>query len=119
MNTTNKLIAAAALAVAFAAPVFSAQANVDGETLQLAERNTYAHPAPAGWTANARMASKPHGAMHIRPGVGRAMSARRRRTQASSSSANPPHLAVIVPGPGPGTMVSAHLCTAKRLVFCG
>jgi len=69
MNTTNKLIAAAALAVAFAAPVFSAQANVDGETLQLAERNTYANPAPAGWTANAKdtakMASKHHGAMHM------------------------------------------------------
>jgi hypothetical protein len=65
MNTTNKLIAAVALALAFAGPMFSAQANVDGETLQLAERNTYAHPAPAGWTANARMASKPHGAMHM------------------------------------------------------
>ena len=66
MNTTNKLIAAAALAVAFAAPVFSAQANVDGETLQLLERNTYTNPAPAGWSANAKaatMAPKHHGAM--------------------------------------------------------
>ena len=60
MNTTNKLIAAAALALAFAAPVFSAQANVDGETLQLLERNTYTNPQPAGWTANAKMASKHH-----------------------------------------------------------
>lgn len=65
MNTTNKLIAAAALAVAFAAPVFSAQANVDGETLQLLERNNYTNPAPAGWTANAKMASKHHGAMQM------------------------------------------------------
>jgi hypothetical protein len=68
MNTTNKLIAAAALLAAFAAPVFSAQANVDGETLQLLERNTYANP-PAGWTANAKdttkMASKHHGAMQM------------------------------------------------------
>ena len=71
MNTTNKLIAAVALAVAFAAPVFSAQANVDGETLQLAERNTYTNPAPAGWAANARMASKHHGAMHMQGSVWR------------------------------------------------
>ena len=67
MNTTNKLIAAAALAAAFAAPVFSAQANVDGETLQLLERNTFTNPAPAGWTANAnaKLASQHHSAMHM------------------------------------------------------
>ena len=74
MNTTNKLIAAAALAVAFAAPAFSAQANVDMETLQLAERNTYAQPAPSGWTAHARMASKHHGAMHMQGSAWRSQS---------------------------------------------
>ena len=73
MNTTNKLIAAAALAVAFAAPVFSAQANVDGETLQLLERNNYTNPAPAGWTANAKMASKHH-AMQMQAPAWRARS---------------------------------------------
>lgn len=66
MRMINRLLAAATLAAAFAAPVFSAQANVDGETLQLLERNTYTNPAPAGWSANAKatmMASKHHGGM--------------------------------------------------------
>jgi hypothetical protein len=52
MTMTHKLIAAALLAASFAAPVFSANAAVDGLALTLAERNTYTNPAQgAGWSA--------------------------------------------------------------------
>jgi hypothetical protein len=65
MRMINRLLAASVLAVSFAAPVLSAQAAVDSETLQLAERNTFTNPQPAGWTANAKMASKHHSAMQM------------------------------------------------------
>lgn len=52
MRTIDKLLAASVLALAFAAPVFSAQA-AEPLSQQLEERNTYTTPAQAGWTASA------------------------------------------------------------------
>ena len=61
MRTIAKLLAASALAVAFAAPAFAA----DPLSQQLEERNTYANPVSAGWTSNAMMAPKHTAAMHM------------------------------------------------------
>ncbi len=56
MNLTSKLLAASVLAVAIAAPVFSAHANLDALALTLAERNTYTNPTQNG-TASFAMAT--------------------------------------------------------------
>ena len=56
MTLTRKLLAASVLAVAIAAPVFSAQANTDALALTLAERNTYTNPTQNG-TASYAMAT--------------------------------------------------------------
>lgn len=63
MRTIDKLLAASVLALASAAPVFSAQA-AEPLSQQLEERNTYTNPAQAGWTASA-METRPS-AMRMR-----------------------------------------------------
>lgn len=62
MRTTDKLLAACALALAFVAPVFSAQA-AEPLSQQLEERNTYTNPSQVGWSANAMVAQKRFTAM--------------------------------------------------------
>ena len=64
MRPIDKMLAACVVALAFTAPVFSAQAT-EPLSQQLEERNTYANPAQAGWAANAMMAPKHHTAMHM------------------------------------------------------
>jgi hypothetical protein len=73
MKLTAKLIAAAALAVSFAAPAFA----IEPLSQRLEERNTYTNPSPAGWTANAMERRTHRGAMNMqgRPGARRPMSA--------------------------------------------
>ena len=68
---TRKLIAAAVLTAAFAAPMLPANAAVDGLALTLAERNTFANPVQDGTDAYAmagqhKMAAKHKTAMTMR-----------------------------------------------------
>lgn len=61
MNVATKLLAASALFVAVAAPAFA----IEPLSQQLEERNTYANPAQAGWSANAMESRTHHAAMHM------------------------------------------------------